>query len=229
MSELIYPCNAKRALIKKLRWKIVSFLFHNRVSKNGGLGELRLSSEWVPRRGDKRASETHGSKVQMELRWLARSALSAPSIVTHAVETQRRICVGNAHIFNPYSQKVHAQSICLLLLKTGPIYSMFHTYSIYIHIYSIHIPYIFHGPECQQARLGPGPRCLFGSRSTRNVRGKYAEGGYPAKSAQDSPHGQSHPHIAYTAHAYVGHVPYIFNTYALYIPYIFHTYSNHIP
>ena len=141
MSELTYPCNAKRALIKQLRCEIVSNLFHNRVSKNGGLGELRLSSEWVPRRGDKRASETHGSKVQMELRWLARSALSAPSIVTHAVETQRRICVGNAHIFNPYSQKVHAQSICLLLLKTGPIYSMFHTCSIYIHIYSIHIPW----------------------------------------------------------------------------------------
>ena len=147
MSELIYPCNAKGSLIKKLRWKIVSFLFHNRVSKNGGLGELRLSSEWVPRRGDKRASETHGSKVQMELRWLARSALSAPSIVTHAVETQRRICVGNAHIFNPYSQKVHAQSICLLLLKTGPIYSMFHIPYIFhihtyiFHTYSMHIPW----------------------------------------------------------------------------------------
>ena len=171
MSELIYPCNAKLSLIKKLRWKIVSFLFHNRVSKNGGLGELRLSSEWVPRRGDKRASETHGSKVQMELRWLARSALSAPSIVTHAVETQRRICVGNAHIFNPYSQKVHAQSICLLLLKTGPIYSMFHTCSIYIHIYSIHIPW----PRVPAGQARARPSLPFWvqeyAECTRSVRG----------------------------------------------------------
>ena len=72
-SELIYPCNAKRSLIKKLRWKIVSLLFHNRISKNGGLGELRLSSEWVPKRGDKRASETHSSKLPVGL-WLPPSA-----------------------------------------------------------------------------------------------------------------------------------------------------------
>ena len=67
-------------------------------------------------------------------------------------------------------------------------------------------------PNSQQAGPGPGSRRLSGAWSTRNVRGEYAEGGCPANSAQDSPHGQSHLHIPYTFHTYSTHVPYIFHT-----------------
>ena len=80
------------------------------------------------------------------------------------------------------------------------------------------------GPKWQQAWPRPG----FVAWSTQNVRGKYAEGGYPANSAQDSPHCQSHLRIPYTCHANSTHVPHIFHTYTSYIPYMFHAYSIHV-
>ena len=114
----------------------------------------------------------------------------------HIPCTCHRYCTHVPHIFNTDSTHVfhiflHSNTDCITRWAAGP----------------------GAGAQMAAGRAWAWPSSHLGAWSTRNVRGKYAEGGYPANSAQDSPHANP---------------TYIFHTFTSYIQ-ISHTCSMHIP